>query len=220
MADKESPEMPEQVREHVDLLVEGLSQLASGAELQEVAENLDRVYEAARDAAGTAGEVKRQRETQVTRRVVAFSELIAEHLRGRRTEVGWTQAQLAQAMTRLGFDWKRQTVAEVEIGTRRVSFEELLGLAALYSEPVLSLMRPGNGDYVRFPENRQIDPDDVQALLAPGPDVGPTWTAAARIARVRDPGGSGDWRPGKDLWQRRRAGRSSTSRRDDQEEES
>lgn len=206
--------MPEEVRERADLLLEGLARLASGADPHEAGDGVDRAYEAAYDAARAAGEVRRQERSETVKRLVAFGEMIADHLRARRAEAGWTQTQLAQAMARLGFDWKRQTVAEVELGTRRVSFEELLAMAALYGEPVLSLMQPGDGDYLRFPENRALDPDDVRALLNSTAATGPGWLPAARVARVRDPGSSGDWRPSRDLWLRRRVGRG----RGDQEE--
>jgi transcriptional regulator with XRE-family HTH domain len=62
----------------------------------------------------------------------------------RRTK-GWTQEQLALEMRALGFDWKRLTVTEIERGTRRVSVEELIGLAVLWEMPVVALVQPADG---------------------------------------------------------------------------
>lgn len=206
MASEQHPDMPEDVRERASVLLEGLARLASGAEVHEVADAVDRAYEAVYDAARAAGEARRGDRSKIIERLVSFGDIIADHLRSRRAWAGWTQTQLAQAMARLGFDWKRQTVAEVELGTRRVSLEELLGMAALFSESLPSLIRPGDGDRLRFPDDRALDPRDVRALLDATEATGPLWPPAARVARVRGPGTDSDWRPGRDLWRQRRAG--------------
>ena len=53
---------------------------------------------------------------------------IASRLRMARDMAGLTQGQVAKALK-----WHRPTVSEIEAGRRRVSAEELSGLAALYA---------------------------------------------------------------------------------------
>src|SRR5262249_31938080 len=134
---------------------------------------------------------------------------IATNLSALREEAGWTQAQLAQAMTDLGFDWKRITVAEVEGADRRGSLEELLGLAALYPLPMFSLMLPSPMHEV-FIDFIEAHPDDVRELmLGPGGDLGvggPYWRVAARMARDVKA------RPATSLWSNRRSAEASDRR--------
>ena len=125
-----------------------------------------------------------------------------KHLRER---AGWTQAQLATTITRLGFDFKRVTIAEVERGGRRISLEELLAFAALFGQPVAMLLLPGYltrepADLVNFPLDRKLDPRDVAALVL-GPDGkvqygNHHWQSPQRVAGVTD---ADDWRPAPDL---------------------
>jgi hypothetical protein len=113
-------------------------------------------------------------------------------------------------------------VAEVERGGRKVSLEELTGLAALYGEPALYLLLPGEGDHVPFPENRTLKPEDVAVLfIGDGGRIGAggsQWGEPARIARVREPGTENDWRPARALWERRAKGYGRGLRQDDPKE--
>lgn len=72
-----------------------------------------------------------------------LSEVIAENIRGFRTDLGWSQAELAQAMSRYGFNWTPITVAEVEgKRRRRVNLEELLGLTIVFDTALAHFLLP------------------------------------------------------------------------------
>jgi transcriptional regulator with XRE-family HTH domain len=126
---------------------------------------------------------------------------VAKNIAALREEAGWTQAQLAEAVTELGFDWKRVTVAEVEGADRRVSLEELLGLSALYAVPMFSMLVPSPTHSVDI-VFQSAHPDDVRELmLGPGGRLGtggPNWRVAARAA------GRVESRPARPLWRSRR----------------
>jgi hypothetical protein len=77
------------------------------------------------------------------------------------------------------------TVTEVENTKRRVSLEELLGLAALYSMPLAWFLEPGENDHLRF-QGRVLVPDVWRELVL-GPDAqigaaGLDWDAAKQVA--------------------------------------
>src|SRR4051812_30690009 len=57
-------------------------------------------------------------------------QVVGGNVRRLREEAELTQARVAEAMSRLGFDWKRITVTQVEAATRRLSLEESICLAA------------------------------------------------------------------------------------------
>lgn len=140
----------------------------------------------------------------------SFSEVIGENLKAIREESGWTQAGVAEVMVSLGFDWKRITYAEVEACTRRVTFEELLGLAVLFAVPVLELLIP-----TEAPDNTTVlawETGDLSASMVKELFIGHggvlgqgglTWRAAAQAAGP--PGGPKSWRPAADLWRERSA---------------
>jgi transcriptional regulator with XRE-family HTH domain len=131
---------------------------------------------------------------------------IANHLRDLRVQSGWTQADLAEAMSRLGFDWKRITVAEAERtqNTRRVSLEEMLALAALFGVPMIELLLPSSGSVVELSDELDAPAEQLRALMLgaggqPG-SGGAGWSPAARLtARYGR-------RPASDLWRARRVG--------------
>jgi transcriptional regulator with XRE-family HTH domain len=49
---------------------------------------------------------------------------------------GWSQRQLADAMTRLGYPWQQQTVAKVERGDRPLRLSEAMVMASVLGVPV------------------------------------------------------------------------------------
>ena len=138
----------------------------------------------------------------------SFGQIIGENVKALREEAGWTQAGVAEAMVSLGFDWKRITYAEVEASTRRVTFEELLGLAVLFAVPVLKLLipteAPGDSTVLAW-HTGDIPASMVRELfIGDGRDLGRgglAWRAAARAVGV--PRGTKNWRPAADLWRNR-----------------
>lgn len=76
----------------------------------------------------------------------SFADVLAGNIRGVRALQGLSQDDVAARMVALGYDWHRATVSAVERGTRRVTAEELLGLALVFEMtiPALIGVQPGN----------------------------------------------------------------------------
>lgn len=66
--------------------------------------------------------------------------VLAENIRDRRGDLGWTQSDLAAAMRKEGFTTTRQQVAELETLRRSVSIEEWLGFALVLGVPGVALV--------------------------------------------------------------------------------
>jgi RNA polymerase sigma factor (sigma-70 family) len=67
-------------------------------------------------------------------------EHLPENLRLRREELGWSQEELAQMMSRLGFAWHQSTVYKIESGVRRVSLREGMALTSVLQTTTFSLI--------------------------------------------------------------------------------
>lgn len=120
-----------------------------------------------------------------------LKDLIRWRVKAWREESGRTQSELAGDMERLGFvTWKRITVAEVESGKRRLSFEELLGLTMLFGQTVDRMVAWTDGMVV-LNERQSIDRFTLHALL--GHDVVDAGEAAADSLGIAEP--DDDWRP-------------------------
>lgn len=65
---------------------------------------------------------------------------LARRVRLHRVQRGWSQSQLAAAMSRLGHPWHQTTVAKTERGEREPRFSELLELANALDVPVEVLL--------------------------------------------------------------------------------
>lgn len=210
-------------RAHLDALEDTLWRLEHGTPLAEgLVDNADNAYERAVHAAIDKG--SEQQRTRVRyARIVGWPQAIAENVRRLREQAGWTQAQLAQAMRKAGFGWTRVTVTEAEGGSRRIVPEELLTLAGLFAEPMANLLLPFGPDAIEMPalpkdgeepgyisRTRAVDRDDLVAAM-----LGHTWRVGelspasaepARVVGVNAPGSRADWRPAKDLHERRAQG--------------
>lgn len=83
-----------------------------------------------------------------------FKELLGFNLKIARLRADFSQAEVAAAMSELGFkDWRRQTVGNSEKGTRRVTAEELVGLALVLNVKPERLIWPESGeDMVSLPD--------------------------------------------------------------------
>jgi len=206
--------LPKEVRRHLEVLEDALRRTLEGAPTYEVSDDVLRAAENAHAAAQTGATPR----DDLKHNVVTFGSLIADRLRRLRDEAGWTQTRLAEAMTEQGFDWKRITVAEIERRgddpdkpPRRVTLEELFTLSALYGEPMMLFLTPGDGDYLKLADGRSIDPGVATQLItgnvAPYFETGADWEPARTVAlgspnaRLRK-----DRRPARDLEERRSAG--------------
>ena len=137
-----------------------------------------------------------------SRETVDYAQILADNIDRARDASGFTQAAVAECMARVGFPWKRITVAEVERGVRRVSLDELVGLAAIFGKPIVEFLLPqGDVDY-RLPSGRTL-PAWMLLELVLGSEWseafrrvkgGPEWAAAA-FAAGAPLGGDEDWRP-------------------------
>ena len=86
-----------------------------------------------------------------------YGEEIAANVRAERVRAGLKQADCAHRMQALGFEWHTQTVSNVERGGRRLTAEEILGLALALEVPMSRLMRPdGHSEFVRLPAGQEI----------------------------------------------------------------
>jgi len=198
------PDVRRQLDEATRRLEGVLWKLADGALETEVLEDLRGVLDGSLDAARAAGATKRSGRSRLPREV-DFGMVIASHVRALRRDRELTQAQLARGMRRLGFDWKRVTVAEVEAGAdkpeggRKVALEELQALAIFFGVPMASFLIPEERDMMTMRVGevgvaRALDAGLVkELLLGEGASIGgggPGWKAARRVAGV----GEWDWR--------------------------
>lgn len=111
-----------------------------------------------------------------------YGEILARNIRGARGRLGINQEALAARMRSLGFSaWLRQTVANVEKGRRRVTGEEVLGLALALETAMPDLMRAASQDGdVALPNGRLLSGASVERLAGEGfNDRSLTWEPAA-----------------------------------------
>jgi len=77
--------------------------------------------------------------------------------------------ELADRMRALGWKWVRQTVGEVENNRRRLSAEEIYGLAEALEVSIPVLMGPSDPDgFVAFPNGKYIHSSSLERLAGRG----------------------------------------------------
>jgi hypothetical protein len=100
--------------------------------------------------------------------------------------------------------WTRVTVAEVETAARKVAWDELFVLAALFAEPVVSFLVPTSNTALEIENTIQPRKEQIlEMLVGQGgtPGVGGlAWPTAQQIAGEPGP------RPAVDLWAGRAGG--------------
>jgi len=82
-------------------------------------------------------------------------------------------------MQALGFDWRQQTVARVELAKRTVDAEEILGLAQALETTVQELLSPSQSDWdtpVALPSGETVSSDYVTSLVYGMSEGAVTWT--------------------------------------------
>ena len=125
-----------------------------------------------------------------------FEDLARWRLRDLRQRAGATgrasQQALADEMNTLpfGFSWSRETVNQIEIGNRRISPLELLGLAVVFGVPIAVFFLPvaeegKPPEVLDLPDGHALDSSAVLELLLGRTDVG----QGVGIGR----GGADDW---------------------------
>ena len=89
----------------------------------------------------------------------SFSDVIMRNIRTQRVRKGLDQGAVVEAMRKLGFtNWHRQTMSKIELGQRRVTLEELLGLVVVFKASWGSLLFPAAGEMriVELPGGQQV----------------------------------------------------------------
>jgi transcriptional regulator with XRE-family HTH domain len=120
-----------------------------------------------------------------SRETVDYAPILAGNIARARGASGFTQAALAESMARVGFPWKRITVAEVERGVRRVSLDELVGLAALFGKPIVEFLLPQSDLDYQLPSGRTLPAAMLLELV-----FGEQWRAAFNAVKQ---GGGAEW---------------------------
>lgn len=202
-AKRTSARLPE-LEPHLKAIAEALAAIGRGEDPEP---HLTAVYREADSAVRAASHLAQRGGVSWDSPLSAtFADIIGGNIRSVRVEAQWSQEELAQAMTGVGFSWKRLTVTEVEGAARRLSLEELLAIAALFAVPAIELMLPDNQTALEWP-NSDLHAAVVHELfLGRGGSIGEggiRWRAP--IVALRGPAVEGNPRPAADLWRYRRA---------------
>lgn len=111
----------------------------------------------------------------------SYSDVLARNLRAARSRLDINQEALAARMRSLGYSaWLRQTVANVEKARRRVTAEEIFGLAYALETSIGALMQATNDDLlVAFPGGGAVAAVSVQRSAAGRNDGAVLWDDGA-----------------------------------------
>jgi transcriptional regulator with XRE-family HTH domain len=188
---------------YLDAIGNALAAIASDRDVDTHEVALPKALDAALQAA--VGLAKRKRGVSWTSLFESsYTAIIAENLRNLRLEAGWTQQQLANAMTAIGFGWARETAVEVERYGRKLQLEEVLGIAALFSVPVVELLLPDEETALDMPKAHLEREQLRELMVGRGGRIGEggaDWVAGIYALG----GGRTVERPAVDLWQNRKA---------------
>jgi transcriptional regulator with XRE-family HTH domain len=108
---------------------------------------------------------------------LTFTEWFARNFRAARAAAGHHQGDVSERMNGLGFkEWRRQTVARVERGERRVSAEEAFWLAYVLDTSVARLMSPTEDDHwVAAPNGKTIHAQHARQRMRSTGDAAIQW---------------------------------------------
>lgn len=205
-------ELPDAVRVPLGRFEEGLQAFVQGEAVTE-----EELLQALHRALSAASAARWEHESSSWDLADAeVDELPNRNIAKLRDEAEVSQGRLAAAMRQLGFRWSRSTVAAIETMDpdaatyrRRVSLDELVGLAAAFGEPVVSLLLPPDDSSVIVNVPGGSLPGPLLRELFLGRDGqlgtgGALWEVAARLAAPS--GEEQDSRPALALWRNRHAG--------------
>lgn len=161
------PKLPDPITDRL-AAIEGLLADVTQPAGRDLAEVLNRLEEEASGLVRAAALHGRQQRAP-ERQTIPLVKVTGNRLREHRETAGWTQARLAEAMGQMGFGWSRVTVAEVEAGggRRRLAFEELVALAALFGQPAVAFLLPADNENVALPSHERggVAPEVMRELL-------------------------------------------------------
>lgn len=97
-----------------------------------------------------------------------YADVLVRNVKAARARLGLDQADAVARMRALGFaTWHRQTMGKVERAERRLTAEEVLGLAACLETTVQQLMSPRITDApVELPSGEVLASIQVMALVS------------------------------------------------------
>ena len=120
---------------------------------------------------------------------VSYADVLAKNVRAARARRGLEQEPLAARMRALGFSaWRRQTVASVEKGTRRLTTEEVFGLALALETRFYALLEPTLEDgMIGLPSGDMMPFRAVHELLHGGSKYTVSWDGDVPSFPTEDP---------------------------------
>jgi transcriptional regulator with XRE-family HTH domain len=101
---------------------------------------------------------------------LTYRQIVGRNISAARGRLRLRQSELAERMRTLGFEvWTQQTVAVSEKATRRVTTEEILGLAVALETSIASLMSGADFDgFIELPNGQLIGAVSVERLAGRG----------------------------------------------------
>jgi transcriptional regulator with XRE-family HTH domain len=126
-----------------------------------------------------------------THAMARYHDVLARNLRGFRSRRGVGQDLLAARMRALGFTaWRSSTVAKAEQGQRRITVEEVLGLADAIGVTMRQLLAPQPDDkLVEFPSGDIVEVLHVNRLLEGATDDAVEWDGDKPVFSSSPPAG-------------------------------
>jgi transcriptional regulator with XRE-family HTH domain len=120
-----------------------------------------------------------------------YGQMLARNVRGARGRLGIEQEPVARRMRALGFDkWRRQTVAATEKNERRLTAEEVIGLALALETSLFKLVYPDEYEWFNLPSGVPLSPDVLAQLFVFGSPQGLSWDGDTPRFPAQAPGGS------------------------------
>src|SRR5437016_796074 len=107
-------------------------------------------------------------------RTTPLRKVLAAGLKSARTDLGLRQEDAAARIRAQGLtSWIRGTVAQAEVGARRLTFEEVLLLSMAYGTTPAALVAGEDDELVELTPRAQVSVAKLRALLS-GRPVSPT----------------------------------------------
>lgn len=131
-----------------------------------------------------------------------YADVLAQNIRAARSRRDLSQQAVAARMRALGYEaWLYQTVGNVEKGRRRVTAEEIFGLAYALETSIGALMAPVEDDkVVDFPSGAEVEVASVRVSVqgrndgaVQWKDETPVFPAPLSTARQLAAAGLGDY---------------------------
>jgi transcriptional regulator with XRE-family HTH domain len=123
-----------------------------------------------------------------------FPQWFARNFRAARAAAGFHQGDVAGRMNDLGFkEWRRQTVARVERGERKVSAEEAYWLSYVLGTTVTRLMAPSEDEHwVAVPDGRTIHAQHARQRMRSTGDGAIQWDGNKAVFMMERRGFQGE----------------------------